>query len=160
MSRRRTFKQRLLLDACKVDKIYQSVLVHIFVCRIIRHGKKSIAYRILYYVFDQIHTQTHVSALPIFEHAVRMSLPTVQLKRRRVGGTTYQVPIELRLRRGVSTAIKWITLTARNRVGRGIITRLAAEVLDSASGVGASVRKREEIQRIADANRDFVRYRF
>jgi small subunit ribosomal protein S7 len=142
------------------DPIYQSFLVHIVVKRLIRHGKVSVSYRIIYRVLDQIHEKGYGEPLAILEHAVRKVAPTIQLKARRFGGTTYQVPVEVAPRRGIAIAIQWILTAARRRRRRDIVTSLVIEILDSARGSGGSVRKREEVHRMAEANQAFARYRF
>ena len=156
MSRRRRPKKRLY-DA---DPVYQSILVHIVVNHLIRNGKKSLSYRILYSVLEQIREKTQREPLAILEHAIRIVIPSVQLKSRRVGGATYQVPIEVGKRRGTAIAIKWLLIASRLRPGRDITNCLFAEILDAARGNGSAVRKREEVHRIAEANKAFARYRF
>jgi small subunit ribosomal protein S7 len=156
MSRRRTPKKR----SYNPDPIYQSILIHILVNSLICNGKKILSYRILYSVLNQIKDKTKRDSLVILEYAIRIVTPTVQLKSRRVGGTTYQIPIELGPRRGTNIAIKWILTAARTRPGRDITSRLFAEILDAARGNGGAVRKREEVYRMAEANKAFSRYRF
>jgi small subunit ribosomal protein S7 len=156
MSRRHTPKKR----SYSPDPKYQSILVHIIVNRIIHHGKKSLSYRILFSVLQKINEKTHREPLSVLEHAVRIVIPTVQVKSRRVGGATYQIPMEVRPRRGTAIAIQWIVSAARLRPGRNIVDLLSAEVIDAARGSGSAVRKREEVHRIAEANKAFARYRF
>lgn len=98
--------------------------------------------------------------MAVLEHAIRFATPTVQLKSRRVGGATYQVPIAVGATRGTTMSIKWILAASRTRIGRGIITCLCREIIDSARGIGNAIRKREEVHRIAEANKAFARYRF
>jgi len=142
------------------DPIYQSILVQKIVNRLIRHGKKSLSYRIIYSVLYKIQEKTQREPLAILEYAVRIVTPTVQLRTRRVGGANYQVPQEVSPRRGITLAIQWILVAARARPRRGIINCLSTEILDAACGSGGSIRKREEIHRIAEANKAFARYRF
>lgn len=156
MSRRSIRNKRL----CSSDPIYQSILVRIFVTRIIQNGKKSLAYRILYSVFRRIQEKTQREPLAIMEHAVRIVTPTVQLKSRRVGGATYQVPVEVNPRQRTTLAIRWILISSCARSERSINGRLSIEIIDASCGYGGAVRKREEIYRIAEANKAFVRYRF
>jgi small subunit ribosomal protein S7 len=141
------------------DPVYQSALVHIFVTRIIEDGKKSLAYRILYSVLRRIQEKTHREPLAILEHAVRVVIPTVQLKARRVGGAVYQVPVGVSPRRRTVIAIQWILAAACLRSGHSIVDRLTIEILDAASGNGGAIRKREEIHRLAEVNKAFARYR-
>jgi small subunit ribosomal protein S7 len=147
-------------DSYRFDPVYQSILVNIFVNRVIRHGKKSLAYRIVYSAFRRIQDKTGKEPLAIVEHAVRVLIPTVQLKTRRVGGATYQVPIEVLPRDGIVMAIQWILAASRVRVRRGISRRLSLEILDVIFGNGGALRKREEIHRLAEVNKAFTRYRF
>jgi small subunit ribosomal protein S7 len=142
------------------DPVYQSVLVHIFVTRIMRSGKKSLAYRIMYSSFRRIQEKVQREPLAIIEHAVRVVTPTVQLKSRRVGGATYQVPVEVSPRRGIAIAIRWIFISSYSRPRRNIDNRLSIEIIDAACGIGNAVRKREEVYRIAEANKAFTRFRF
>lgn len=156
MSRRRTAKKRTLTP----DPIFQSRLVHMVVNRIMRDGKKSVAYGLLYSALQEIEEQSSQKPLLILEHAIRRVTPAVQLKARRVGGATYQVPVEVGPRRGTSMAIQWILEAARTRPGRDRSARLRAEILDAARGAGGAVRKRDEVHRRAEANKAFAKYRF
>jgi len=156
MSRRHTPKKR----SYSPDPKYQSILIHMIVNRIIHQGKKSLSYRILFSVLQEIKEKTHREPLAILEHSIRIVIPTVQLKSRRIGGATYQIPIEVTPRRGTAIAIQWIVSSARSRPGRGIISLLSAEIIDASRGRGGAVRKREEVHRIAEANKAFARYRF
>jgi len=156
MSRRRTSKKRQYSS----DPIYQSILVSIIITRLMRHGKKSLSYRILYSILNAIQRKTRREPIAILEHAVRIVIPTVQLKSRRVGGTTYQVPTEVGPRRGTALAIQWIIAAAQSRPGPDMVTRLSIEIIDSANGNGSAVRKREEVHRMAEANKAFASYRF
>lgn len=156
MSRRRRQKSRLHCE----DPKYQSILVNMVVNRLIRSGKKSLSYRILYTVIEQIYERTKREPLAIFEYAIRIVTPAVHLKRRRIGGTTYQIPIEVSPKRGTAIAIKWILKASRTRPGRSIVRRIFAEIIDATSGSGGAVRRREEAHRIAEANKAFARYRF
>ena len=156
MSRRQTKKKR----PYKTDPLYQSVIVHLVANRLIRHGKKSLSYSILYAVLNNIQEETNREPLAILEYAIRTVIPTIQLKSRRVGGTNYQVSVEVSPRRGVTIAIQWILNAASIRPGRTIVSRLSIEIIDAACGTGGAVRKRDETHRIAQANKAFARYRF
>jgi small subunit ribosomal protein S7 len=156
MSRRRTAKKRTLTP----DPIYQSRLVHRRVTRIRRDGKKALAYRLLYTALQEREEQTGQKPLLILEQAIRRVTPAVQLKARRVGGATYQVPVEVGPRRGTSRAIQWLRDAARTRAGRSRSASLRAEILDAARGAGGAVRKRDEVHRRAEANKAFAKYRF
>ena len=142
-----------------VDPICKSVLVHIIVNRIMRHGKKSLSYRVLYFVLNEIRKKTQSAPLAILEHAIRKVSPSVQLKSRRVGGTNYQIPIRVGQRRSITIAIKWILISSRRRSGQTRVMNLSREFFEAAQGNGGSVRKREEVSRIAEANKAFARFR-
>jgi len=144
----------------KHDPIHQSRLVYIFATRVIKNGKKSLAYRILYSVFRQIQEKTQREPLAIIEHAVRTVTPIVRLKARRVGGTVYQIPVRVHPQRGTTIAIQWILVSSRSRPGRHITSCLVEELLEAASGRGDAVRKCEEIHRLAEVNKAFARFRF
>jgi small subunit ribosomal protein S7 len=131
-----------------------------FATRLMRNGKKSLAYCILYSSFRRIQEKVQREPLSIMERAIRVVTPTVQLKSRRIGGATYQVPIEVGPRRGIAIAIRWILMSSHSRPGRNVDSRLSIEIIDAACGIGGAVRKREEIYRIAEANKAFTRYRF
>jgi small subunit ribosomal protein S7 len=141
------------------DHICKSILVHMVVNRIIRHEKKSLSYRLLYFVISEIRKKTHSAPLAILEHAIRKVAPSVQLKSRRVGGTNYQIPMRVGQRRGITLAIKWILISSRRRSGQTRIMNLSRELFEAAQGNGGSVRKREEVFRIAEANKAFARFR-
>jgi small subunit ribosomal protein S7 len=126
-----------------------------------RHGKKTLSYRIVYSSLHQIGKKTRRKSLLVFEQAIRKATPNVQLKTSRIGGTTYQIPVEIGLGYGISIAIRWILSSSRSRRGRGGIgNRLLDEILDTVRGVGGAVRKREEVHRVAESNKAFTRYRF
>lgn len=156
MSRRRTAKKRLLTP----DPIYDSRLVHMIVNRLMQDGKKALAYRIFYNAMDQISQSTNQDPLLILEQAIRNASPVVELKARRVGGATYQVPIEVQPERGTTLAIQWILNAANARSGRDMVSKLKNEVLDAAKNVGGSIRKRDEVHKMAEANKAFAKYRF
>jgi elongation factor Tu len=156
MSRRNATRKRFH----SVDPEYQSFLVHIVVIRLMRNGKISLSYRIMYSVLDRIRRKSKREPLVILEHAIRRVTPKIQLKARRFGGTTYQVPVEVGPRRGVIIAIQWMLAASRKRQKRDIVTSLSTEILDAARGNGGAVSKREEVHRMAEANRAFARYRF
>jgi small subunit ribosomal protein S7 len=156
MSRRYVPKKRYFY----MDPLYQSILVNMIVNQLIYDGKKSLSYRLLYAAIYKIEAKTQRKPLSILEYAIRMVTPTVQLKARRVGGATYQVPIEVAPTRGTAIAIRWVVIAARTRPGRNMVDRFSSEILDASRGVGIAVRKREELHRMAEANKAFVRYRF
>lgn len=156
MSRRRVVKKRPV----PADPVYNSRLVSMMVRRIMKHGKKSIAYRIIYDALKTIEERTGSAPLEVFEKAVRNATPLVEVKARRVGGATYQVPMEVRSERGTALALRWLIQFSRARTGRSMAARLANELMDAANETGSAVRKREETHRMAEANKAFAHYRY
>ncbi|MDJ0753130.1 MAG: 30S ribosomal protein S7 [Ardenticatenaceae bacterium] len=142
------------------DLKYNSLHVSMFVNRLMRHGKKSLAQRLMYNSFDLIEQRAKRNPLDVFEDALSNVKPQVEVKPRRVGGSTYQVPIPVDSRRQITLAMRWLLASARNRNGRSMAEKLAAEFMDAANGQGASVKKRDDTHRMADANRAFAHYRF
>lgn len=156
MSRRRVVQKRPVPP----DSVYNSRLVSMMVRRIMRHGKKSLAYRIIYDAMKIIEERTGAEPLELFEKAVRNVTPLVEVKARRVGGATYQVPMEVRSERGTTLALRWIINYSRQRAGRTMAMKLANELMDAANETGSAVRKREETHRMAEANKAFAHYRY
>ena len=156
MSRRRVVQKRPIPP----DPVYNSRLVSMMVRRIMKHGKKSIAYRIIYQALKTIEERTGSEPLEVFEKAVRNATPLVEVKARRVGGATYQVPMEVRSERGTALALRWLIQYARARTGRSMAVRLANELMDAANETGSADRKREETHRMAEANKAFAHYRY
>jgi small subunit ribosomal protein S7 len=156
MSRRTTAKKRLALP----DPIYNSRLVTMLTVRILQEGKKNLAQRIIYDALELIKEKTGEEPLQILETAVRKVTPLVEVKAKRIGGSTYQVPMEVRAFRGTNLALRWITKFSRDRSGKNMATKLANELMDSANETGNSIRKREETHRMAEANKAFAHYRF
>jgi small subunit ribosomal protein S7 len=131
-----------------------------FINKVMQRGKKSVAERIVYGAFDQIEKQTRRNPLEVFEQAVRNATPTIEVKPRRVGGATYQVPVDIRAERRLALAMRWLIRSARARSGRSMSERLAAELIDAANGQGATIKRKEDTHRMAEANRAFVHYRW
>lgn len=156
MSRRNTAKKRNISP----DPLYNSRLISMLTVRILKHGKKSLAQKIIYKTLDIIQEKVSTNPLEILEKAVRNSTPLVEVKARRVGGSTYQVPIEIRAYRGTNLALRWLTLFARKRAGKNMSNKLANEILDAFNNNGNTVRKREETHRMAEANKAFAHYRY
>lgn len=156
MSRRTAAQKRPIHS----DPVYNSRLVSMMVCRIMRSGKKSIAYRIVYDAFKVIEERTNSDPLETFEQAVRNATPLVEVKARRVGGATYQVPMEVRSERGIALALRWLIQYSRQRSGRSMAMKLANELMDAANETGSTIRKREETHRMAEANKAFAHYRY
>jgi small subunit ribosomal protein S7 len=142
------------------DIKYNSVLVSRFINKLMRSGKKSTAQRIFYDALDIVETRAKRPGLEVFEQAVRNATPILEVKPRRVGGATYQVPVEVRPERKSSLAIRWLIQSARNRPGKSMSEKLANELLDAANNTGATVKKREDTHRMAEANRAFAHYRW
>jgi small subunit ribosomal protein S7 len=156
MSRRRTPKKRIVMP----DPIYDSRLVELIVRQIMRKGKKSLAYKIMYESMNQIADSTQQDPLSIVEQAIRNATPLVEVKARRVGGSTYQVPLEVLPERGTALAIRWILNSCRNRVGRSMSNKLTNELLEASKNSGNAIRKRDEVHKMAEANKAFAKYRF
>ncbi len=141
------------------DPRYQSKTVSMFINKLMLDGKKSVAERIMYDAFNRIEESTRSNPLDTFEQAVRNATPLVEVKPRRVGGATYQVPVDIRGDRRMALAIRWLLRSARARTGRSMAERLSAELLDAANNQGATIKRREDTHRMAEANRAFVHYR-
>ena len=142
------------------DPVYHNRLVTRFVNRMMLCGKKSIAETIFYRALDQVEAKSGKKGIEAFELAVRNVMPQVEVKPRRVGGSTYQVPMEIRADRKTSLALRWLVGAARRRNGKTMVDRLAAEIADAANNTGAAVRQREEKHKQADANKAYAHYRF
>lgn len=142
------------------DVRYNSVHVQSFINRVTKRGKKSLATRLVYDSFDIIEERTKQNPLEVFEQAVKNVSPVMEVKPRRVGGATYQVPMEVPPYRRFALASRWILQSSNSRSGRTFSEKLAAELIDAANNTGAAIRKREETHKMAEANRAFSHYRF
>ncbi len=142
------------------DPKYNDVVVARFINKLIRDGKKSTAERILYSSFDIIQEKTGADPLKVFKKAVDNVKPVLEIKSRRVGGATYQVPVEVRPDRKLSLAIRWLVNYARARSERSMAERLASELMDAANGRGGSIKKKEDVHKMAEANKAFAHYRW
>jgi small subunit ribosomal protein S7 len=142
------------------DIKYNSVLVQQFINKLMMKGKLSTAQRVFYDALDIAEQRARRSGLEIFEQAVRNATPILEVKPRRVGGATYQVPVEVRGERRLSLAIRWLIQSARNRSGKTMAERLASELLDAANNTGTTIKRREDTHRMAEANRAFAHYRW
>ena len=156
MPRRRTPKKRIIIP----DPVYDSRLIEMIVNRLMKKGKKSLAYRLFYQTLKQIAATTQQDPIKLIEEAVRNATPLVEVKARRVGGSTYQVPVEVNPERGTALALKWILTASRNRPGKTMITKLTSEFLDASKNIGNAIRKRDEVHKMAEANKAFAKYRF
>ena len=142
------------------DPVYSSVLAQRFINRLMMDGKKSVAERIFYQAMEKLEERAKRPALEVFEAAVRNIKPVIEVRPRRVGGSTYQVPVEVREERKVALALRWTVTNARKRAGRSMAEKLAGELYDAANNTGTSVKKKEDIHRMADANKAFAHYRW
>jgi small subunit ribosomal protein S7 len=142
------------------DVLYGSRLVSRLINQVMRRGKKSVAERVVYGAFEEIVTRGDKDPLDVFEQALRKVMPVLEVKPRRVGGATYQVPMEVRPTRQLALGLRWLVQSARARAARTMREKLAAELMDAASGQGAAVKKREDTHRMAEANRAFAHYRW
>jgi small subunit ribosomal protein S7 len=156
MSRRTVIQKRPIPS----DPVYNSRLVTMMSRRIMRSGKKSLASRIIYDAFKTIEQRTGTDPIEVFEQAVKNATPLVEVKARRVGGATYQVPVEVRSDRGIALALRWLIQFARQRTGKTMASKLANELMDAANQTGSAIRKREETHRMAEANKAFAHYRY
>jgi small subunit ribosomal protein S7 len=156
MPRRREIPDRIVV----LDPKYDSKLVTRFVTSIMRDGKKSTAEKILYSAFDLIKDKTGNDPLKTFEKAVDNVRPIIEVKSRRVGGSTYQVPTEIRPSRRTALAIRWILGFSKKRSEKSMALKLAGELMDAASERGSSIKKREDTHKMADANKAFAHYRW
>ena len=156
MPRRREVPERVIIP----DSKYNNKLVSKFTKSIMRDGKKSIAESIIYDAFDVIKQKTNESPVKIFEQALENVKPMIEVKSRRVGGSTYQVPTEVRPSRRTALGIRWIIGFARKRSEKSMAIKLAAELLDAANKKGAAVKKKDDTHKMADANKAFAHYRW
>jgi small subunit ribosomal protein S7 len=139
---------------------YNSVLVARFMNRMMRGGKKSVAARVMYDAMDLIETRTKRNPLDTFEKAVQNATPVIEVKPRRVGGSTYQIPVEVSGYRRMTLAIRWLLASARARPGKSMAEKLAGELMDASQGVGPTIKKKEDTHRMAEANRAFSHYQW
>lgn len=156
MARRRVAKKREVLP----DSVYGEVLVTKFINGIMLSGKKSIAETIFYTAMDKIKEKTGEEGIEVFKKAVENVKPAVEVKSRRIGGATYQVPIEVRAGRTQTLAIRWMVKFTRERKEYGMVDKLTNEIIAAAAGEGASVKRREDTHKMAEANRAFAHYKW
>lgn len=142
------------------DPVYNSRLVNMTIRRIMRDGKKSLASRILYDALSIVGERTSTDPMETFEKAIKNLTPLVEVKARRVGGATYQVPMEVRSSRGTSLALRWLIQFSRKRSGKTMSMKLANEIMDAANETGSAIKKREETHKMAEANKAFAHYRY
>jgi small subunit ribosomal protein S7 len=156
MSRRHSAEKREIIP----DPKFHDVIVTKFMNSVMYEGKKSVAETIVYGAFDIIETKTKQSPIEIFKSALENVAPAIEVRSRRVGGATYQVPVEVRMERRQALAIRWIITAARGRNDKTMVDRLSSELMDAANNRGNAVKKREDTHRMAEANRAFAHYRW
>lgn len=142
------------------DPKYGNKHVTMFVNRMMYGGKRSTARGIIYQAFELIEERMKRDPVEVFEQAIQNATPMIEVKPRRVGGSTYQVPVEVDSYRRLTLAMRWLLQAARSRGGRGMAERLAAELMDAAQGQGTAIKKKEDTHRMAEANRTFAHYRW
>nr|QFG71262.1 ribosomal protein S7 [Mammillaria zephyranthoides]QFG71267.1 ribosomal protein S7 [Mammillaria zephyranthoides] len=157
MSRRGTVERKK--RTAKYDPIYRHRFVNMVVNRILKRGKKSLAYKILYRALKMIHQNKETNPLSVLRKAILRVSPKTVVKARRVKGSTRQIPIEIKRGKGQVLAIRWLLEAARKRPGRNMAFKLSSELVDAAKGSGRAIRKKEEIHRMAEANRAFAHFR-
>jgi len=153
-------RSKFLKKTVSPDPKYGNAVVARFISKIMMKGKKATAQSIVYDAFERINKQMKTEPLPVFEQAMKNVTPMLQVKSRRVGGATYQVPIEVSPERGEFLAMRWIISFARDRSGRSMAEKLAAELMDAAQGQGNSIKKKQDTHKMAEANKAFAHYRW
>jgi len=156
MSRRNISKKRFP----QADSTYNSYLVSLLISRILKSGKKTLAQNIVKGAFEIIKDKTNEDPLIIFEKAIKNASPIVEVKARRIGGSTYQVPVEVSGFRATNLSLRWIIRYARQRVGRSMSIKLASEIIDTSNDIGNTIKKKEETHRMAEANKAFAHFRY
>ena len=142
------------------DTKYKSRNVARFIGKLMYDGKRSLAERITYDAFDIIEARQKRPPLDVFEQALKNATPSLEVKPRRVGGSTYQVPVDIRRERGNALAMRWLIRSARSRTGKSMSEKLASELMDASAGQGATIKKREETHKMAESNKAFAHYRW
>ena len=156
MARRRRAEKRIPAP----DARYQNAMLAQFINKVMLNGKKTTAQKIVYGALDVAESEARRPGIDVFEQAIRNATPMVEVRSRRVGGATYQVPIDVRPERRLALAMRWLINAARSRSGQPMAQRLSQELLDAARGQGSAVRRKDELHRMAEANRAFAHYRW
>ena len=156
MARRRRAEKRRVTP----DPKYHNIELSQFINKVMLNGKKTVAQRIVYEALDKASQEVRRPQLEVFDQAIRNTTPMVEVRSRRVGGATYQVPTEVRPERRLALAMRWIVQAARSRQGRPMADRLSVELAEAARGQGTAVKRREDLYRMAEANRAFAHYRW
>jgi small subunit ribosomal protein S7 len=142
------------------DPVYRSVLVTQVVNKVLSRGKRTLAERIVYGALDLVQERSGTEPVTVLKRAVENTRPELEVRSRRVGGATYQVPVEVRPRRATTLAIRWLTSYSRQRREKTMAERLAGEILDASNGIGAAVKRREDLHKMAESNKAFAHYRW
>ena len=153
-------RTRVVRRAVQLDAKYGNRVLSMFINKVMTRGKKSTAERIVYKALDEIERQVQRPPVEVFEEAVRNATPMVEVKARRVGGATYQVPVDIRPDRRVALALRWLLHSSRARKGKTMAERLASELIDAANNQGTTVKLKQDTHRMAEANRAFAHYRW
>jgi small subunit ribosomal protein S7 len=156
MPRRGRYEKHPLLP----DARYNSLMVSRFINKLMMRGKKGLAERIMYDTINELERRAKRPGIEVFDQALRNATPVIEVKPRRVGGATYQVPVEIKGDRRQALAIRWILGAARKRTGKSMAERLATELMDAANNVGTTIKRREDTHKMAESNRAFSHYRF
>ena len=157
MPRKGPIEKRRSVDP---DPKYKNIHIQRFINRLMQRGKKSVAQRVIYNCFDLIKQKVNQEPLEIFKKAVKNATPLVKVKARRIGGSTYQVPVEVGQFEGESLGTRWIIAATRNRPGKSMSEKLASELIDAANGQGTAFKKKEDTHKMAEANKAFAHYRY
>jgi len=155
-----TRRGRVIRRRVPPDAKHNSVWLQMFINKLMRDGKKSTAERIMYDTLDLIEQRARRNPVEVFEQAIRNTKPILEVRPRRVGGATYQIPLEVRPERQMSLSIRWILMAVRARTGKPMAERLASDLMDAAAGQGVTVKRRDDTHRMAEANRAFAHYRW
>jgi small subunit ribosomal protein S7 len=153
-------RARVVRRQIRPDAKYGNLVISMFTNKIMQNGKKALAERIIYGALDEIEKQEQRDPVEVFQQAVENATPVVEVKPRRVGGATYQVPVDIRAERRQALALRWLLSSARARRGRTMVEKLAAELIDAAKNQGTTVKRKADTHRMAEANRAFVHYRW
>ena len=156
MSRRNISKKRFP----QPDSLYNSYLVSLLISRILKSGKKNLAKNIVYQAFEIIGKKTDQDPLTVFEKAIQNASPLVEVKARRVGGSTYQVPVEVSSFRATNLSLRWIIQYSHQRIGRSMAIKLANEIIETSNEIGNTIKKKEETHKMAEANKAFAHFRY
>ena len=156
MSRRNISKKRFP----QPDSLYNSYLVSLLISRILKSGKKNLAKNIVYQAFEIIGKKTDQDPLTVFEKAIQNASPLVEVKARRVGGSTYQVPVEVSSIRATNLSLRWIIQYSHQRIGRSMAIKLANEIIETSNEIGNTIKKKEETHKMAEANKAFAHFRY